>query len=220
MAIWRVGYQLCVAMILWCVVFMQSANAHPFSQEEYSLRTAVTISERGVVPLVVLEVPIPIALKEIGATVSDPRDVKRRKINAYNKSQWETLSQGLTFTVNGEPAKGEWLAIDHPANGKATEGFFVYMVSFKFSKTLTLGEELNVVIQNVAYPDSKMVYSGSAVAKTPWVVDSSTSKEVLGDNETADLTDPKRWSTSEALRTMTIVAHKSNEGSKGSQGSE
>ena len=110
-------------------------EAHPFSQEEYSLRTAVTISERGVVPLVVLEVPIPIALKEIGATVSDPKDVKRRKINSYNKSQWDALSNNLTFTVNGEPAKGEWLAIDHPANGKATEGFFVYMVSFIFQTT-------------------------------------------------------------------------------------
>ena len=154
-----------------------------------------------------LEVPIPVALKEIGAAVSDPKDVKRRKINAYNKAQWDALSDNLTFTVNGEPAKGEWLAIDHPANGKATEGFFVYMVSFKFSKAIDLGSTVNVVIQNSAYPDSKMVYSGSATAKEPWVVDSSTSKEVLGENESADLTDPKRWSTSDALRTMSISAH-------------
>ena len=195
-----------VALIGWCL-HSGMADAHPFSQEEYSLRTAVTISERGVVPLVVLEVPIPVALKEIGAAVSDPKDVKRRKINAYNKAQWDALSDNLTFTVNGEPAKGEWLAIDHPANGKATEGFFVYMVSFKFSKALDLGSTVNVVIQNAAYPDSKMVYSGSATAKEPWVVDSSTSKEVLGENESADLTDPKRWSTSDALRTMSISAH-------------
>ena len=187
--------------------FQKDVQAHPFSQEEYSLRTAVTISERGVVPLVVLEVPIPIALKEIGATVSDPKDVKRRKINAYNKAQWETLSNNLTFMVNGKPAKGEWLAIDHPANGKATEGFFVYMVSFKFSKAPDLGSEIQVVIENSAYPDSKMVYSGSATAKAPWVVDASTSKEVLGENEGADLTDPKRWSTSDSLRKMTIKAH-------------
>ena len=66
---------------------------------------------------------------------------------------------------------------------------------------------MNVVIQNSAYPDSKMVYSGSATAKEPWVVDSSTSKEVLGENESANLTDPKRWSTSDALRTVSISAH-------------
>ena len=194
-----------VALIGWCL-HSGMADAHPFSQEEYSLRTAVTISERGVVPLVVLEVPIPVALKEIGAAVSDPKDVKRRKINAYNKAQWDALSDNLTFTVNGEPAKGEWLAIDHPANGKATEGFFVYMVSFKFSKAIDLGSTVNVVIKR-RLPRSKMVYSGSATAKEPWVVDSSTSKEVLGENESADLTDPKRWSTSDALRTMSISAH-------------
>jgi hypothetical protein len=169
----------------------QPVEAHPFSQEEYSLRTAVTLSDRGVVPLVVLEVPIPIALKEIGAAVSDPKDVKRRKITAYNKAQWEALSTNLTFTVNGKPAEGEWLAIDHPANGKATEGFFVYMVSFKFSKVPELGSVINVVIENKAYPDSKMVYSGSATAKEPWVIDSSTSKTILGENEIADLIDLK-----------------------------
>ena len=193
--------------LLTSLSFLDEVDAHPFSQEEYSLRTAVTISDRGIVPLVVLEVPIPIALKEIGATVSDPKDVKRRKINAYNKAQWDALSDNLTFTVNGQPAKGDWLAIDHPANGKATEGFFVYMVSFKFAKAQNLDSELEVVIENSAYPDSKMVYSGSATAKAPWVVDTSTSKEVLGENESADLTDPKRWSTSEALRNMTIKAH-------------
>ena len=185
---------------------ISTVEAHPFSQEEYSLRTAVTISEKGVVPLVVLEVPIPTALKEIGATVSDPKDVKRRKINAYNKAQWSTLSDNLTFTVNGESAKGEWLAIDHPANGKATEGFFVYMVSFRFDKALSIGSELSVEIHNSAYPDSKMVYSGSASAKEPWTVLSSTSQEVLGEFETAELTDPKRWSTSDELRTMKVKA--------------
>lgn len=195
----------CLSLMGW-FSGISSVEAHPFSQEEYSLRTAVTISEKGVVPLVVLEVPIPTALKEIGATVSDPKDVKRRKINAYNKAQWSTLSDNLTFTVNGESAKGEWLAIDHPANGKATEGFFVYMVSFRFDKALSVDSEVTVEIHNAAYPDAKMVYSGSAIAKHPWTVLNSTSKEVLGEFETAELTDPKRWSTSDELRTMKVKA--------------
>ena len=123
MAVWhrvvKFGQWSAIALV-GSVINIGTVDAHPFSQEEYSLRTAVTISERGVVPLVVLEVPIPVALKEIGAAVSDPKDVKRRKINAYNKAQWSALSENLTFVVNGEPANGEWLAIDHPANGKAT----------------------------------------------------------------------------------------------------
>ena len=205
MDVWRMMGLSGLALFGW-LSGISIVEAHPFSQEEYSLRTAVTISEKGVVPLVVLEVPIPTALKEIGATVSDPKDVKRRKINAYNKAQWSTLSDNLTFTVNGESAKGEWLAIDHPANAKATEGFFVYMVSFRFDKALSIGSELSVEIHNSAYPDSKMVYSGSASAKGPWTVLSSTSQEVLGEFETAELTDPKRWSTSDELRTMKVTA--------------
>lgn len=204
-------WKLMIGVALWFGLgSVVAVEAHPFSQEEYSLRTAVTLSEKGVVPLVVLEVPIPIALQEIGATVSDPKDVKRRKINAYNKSQWKSLSDNLTFTINGEQAKGEWLAIDHPANGKATEGFFVYMVSFRFSKAVDLGAEVSVEIHNAAYPDSKMVYSGSATAKEPWTIVSSTSQTVLGENETADLTDPKRWSTSDTLRTMKVQAHRTS----------
>ena len=190
-------------------LWMSNASAHPFSQEEYSLRTAVTISDKGIVPLVVLEVPIPIALKEIGAAVDDHTEVKRRKIKAYNNQQWTTLANSLTFTVDGTPVSGEWLAIDHPANGKATEGFFVYMVSFMFETTPSFDDDVTIEIANTAFLDSPMVYSGSATSKEPWVVETSTSKTILGDNETAELTDPLRWSKDAALRTMTIVARKS-----------
>ena len=196
-----VGWMLALSMV-------QSALAHPFSQEEYSLRTAVTVSDKGVVPLVVLEIPIPIALKEIGAAVEDHTDVKRRKIKAYNNQQWQTLSTNLTFSIDGQPVKGEWLAIDHPANGKATEGFFVYMVSFMFTEPVALSESTTIEVVNSAYPDAKMVYSGSATTKAPWTIVDSTSRRVLGDNEGADLTDPLRWSTDPALRTMTIEARK------------
>ena len=172
------------------------------------MRTAVTISDKGIVPLVVLEVPIPIALMEIGADVSDHTAVKRRKIKAYNNLQWNTLANSLTFTVDNIPVQGEWLAIDHPANGKATEGFFVYMVSFMYEKPVELNDGVTIEIVNNAFTESKMVYSGSATSKEPWVILSSTSRTVLGDNETADLTDPLRWSKDAALRTMTIEARK------------
>ena len=198
-----------VRTIIGCLfygLFALTAFAHPFSKEEYSLRTAITLSSKGVVPLVVLEVPIPIALREIGAEVEDPRDLKRRKINAYNNQQWDTLAENLTFTINGEAANGEWLAIDHPSNGKATEGFFVYMVSFMYKDLPNLGQEVTIEIHNTAYPESKMVYSGGATAKDPWIIVKSTSKDILGENEKAELTDPKRWSTDELLRHLTVQA--------------
>lgn len=187
------------------MAYYSSAQAHPFSQEEYSLRTAVTISDKGVVPLVVLEIPIPIALREIGATTDDPTEVKKRKITSYNKLQWDTLSSNLVFTIDGQHVEGQWLSIDHPANGKATEGFFVYMVSFQYAKPVAIHNDSKIVIEDKAYPEAKMVYSGSVTAKEPWVVVSSTSQQILQEYETADLSEPKRWSKDPALRNMEIV---------------
>ena len=182
-----------------------AAMAHPFSKEEYSLRTALKVSEKGLVPLVALEVPIPIALREIGAETADPTEVKKRKIRAYNELQWNTLAENLSFSVDGNPMKGKWLAIDHPANGKAAEGFFVYMVSFQFEKSPDLKDGSTIVIHNAAYPDSPMVYTASATASPPWSVTSSTSREVLGEGEVSELTDPKRWTEDARLRTLTVT---------------
>ena len=192
------------------LAFSTTAQAHPFSKEEYSLRTALKVSDKGLVPLVALEVPIPIALKEIGADTTDPTEVKKRKIRAYNELQWNTLAQNLSFTVDGTPMKGDWLAIDHPANGKAAEGFFVYMVSFQFKDAPDLKNGSTIVIHNAAYPDSPMVYTASATASPPWSVTSSSSKDILGEGEQAELTDPSRWSTDAALRTLTVTVQSSN----------
>lgn len=186
------------------LMLSRTAQAHPFSKEEYSLRTALKVSDKGLVPLVALEVPIPIALKEIGADTTDPTEVKKRKIRAYNELQWNTLAENLSFTVDGEAQKGNWLAIDHPANGKAAEGFFVYMVSFQFDAPPNIKDQSTIVIHNAAYPDSPMVYTASATATAPWTVLSSTAKDILGAGEQAELTAPERWSTDAALRTLTV----------------
>ena len=191
------------------LLMLSNAFAHPFSQDEYSLRTAVKVSEKGVVPLVALEVPIPIALSEIGAESSDPKDVKRRKIKQYNEKQWDTLAKNLKFTINGEEVLGEWLPIEHPANGKAAEGFFVYLVSFNPKKAYgQFSNGTEIVIENQAYPNAQMVYTGSAYASEPYVIKSSTSGDILGENADKDLADPKRWSQDQALRTMKVVVEK------------
>ena len=187
------------------ILLPSSIFAHPFSQEEYSLRTAVTVSEKGVVPLVVLEVPIPIALRDIGAQTEDPRDVKKRKIKSYNEKQWSELANNLNFTINGETPKGEWLPIPHPANGKAAEGFFVYMVSYDFKKPVAVSSGMEIVLKNSAYPEEKMVYSGSVTLREPFQAEKNSFDSVLGENQELDLSDPKRWSTDAGLRNLELV---------------
>ena len=187
-------------------IWISNVFAHPFSQEEYSLRTAIKVSDKGVVPLVALEVPIPIALSEIGAESTDPKDIKRRKINQYNQKQWDTLATYLKFTINGVPVEGEWLPIEHPANGKAAEGFFVYLVSFNPKKAYQqLSKGTEIVIENKAFFDVPMVYTGSAHASSPYVIASSTAQNILGEYADKDLTDPLRWSKDASLRTMKVI---------------
>jgi hypothetical protein len=192
-------------MIFTGLMMSGQALAHPFSQEEYSLRSALTVSEKGVVPLVVLEIPIPIALRDIGATTDDIREVKKRKIKAYNEKQWSELSDNLTFMINGETPKGEWLPINHPANGKAAEGFFVYMVSYNFKTPVSVSSGMEVILENKAYPEEKMVYSGSVGLKEPFEAEKNSFEDVLGENQNLELSDPKRWTTDANLRKLELV---------------
>ena len=189
--------------------FSGSALGHPFSKEEYSLRTAIKVSDKGIVPLVSLEVPIPIALRDIGADTTDPTEVKRRKIRAYNELQWDTLAENLRFSIDGKEAQGKWRPIEHPANGKAAEGFFVYMISFQFERPPEIKVGSTIIIENTSYLDVPMVYTASSTANPPWTIVKSTSKDILGEGESADLTDPSRWSTNELLRRIEISIGKS-----------
>ena len=45
------------------LAFSTTAQAHPFSKEEYPLRTALKVSDKGLVPLVALESAYPDCLK-------------------------------------------------------------------------------------------------------------------------------------------------------------
>ncbi len=180
--------------------------AHPFAATEYSLRTAFKSSDEGLVAFVVLEVPIPVVMKGIGVEKEDDLATKRRKVDKYNQDIWRRLGEGLRLKVDGEAVKGDWLAIEHDLNGKAAEGFFVYMVGFALRDpdALASKEKYTVSVDNTGWSDVPMWYSGSAVALPPWQVDSNTALTVLGANSERKLTDPDRWTRDEKMRQMTV----------------
>ena len=103
---------------------------------------------------------------------------------------------------DGEPAKGEY-GYWSSCHRKATEGFFVYMVSFKFSSSPVQSSISKSKIPLIRFKDGvfRQCYS-----KRTWVVDASTSRDVLG-GMNLQVWLIKRWSTSDALRTMTISAY-------------
>lgn len=182
------------------------AAAHPFAETEYSLRTAFKASDQGLVAFVVLEVPIPVVMKGIGVDREDDLATKKRKVARYNQGVWDELARGLVLQVDGEPVKGEWLAIEHELNGKAAEGFFVYMVGYAFADpTALVGRgAYTVTVDNTGWKDVPMWYSGSAIAIEPWVVTTNTAEDVLGDSKDKKLTDPDRWTRDDKMRSMRV----------------
>ena len=103
------------------------------------------------------------------------------------------IGDNLKFTINGEEVLGEWLPIEHPANGKAAEGF-VYLVSFNPKKAYSqFSNGTEIVIENQAYPNVSMVYTGTAYASEPYVIKSSTLK-IFGRKCRQGSSRSKRWS--------------------------
>jgi len=184
-----------------------TAHAHPFAASEYSLRTAFKASDEGLVAFVVLEVPIPVVMKGIGVAVEDDLSTKKRKVGRYNETTWKQMADGLTLFVDGTPVKGDWLAIEHDLNGKAAEGFFVYMVGFAFADAavVTGKAAYTIKVDNTGFTDVPMWYSGSAVALTPWTVTRNTAQDVLGADSERKLTDPGRWTRDAQMRHMVVA---------------
>lgn len=201
------------AMALFAVVQPTPAAAHPFAATEYSLRTAFKASDEGLVAFVVLEVPIPVVMKGIGVAAEDDLSAKKRKVVRYNEDTWKAMASGLTLKVDGTPVKGEWLAIEHELNGKAAEGFFVYMVGFAFADPTAAvrKDKCTVTVENSGYADVPMWYSGSAVALEPWTVASNTAQDVLGEASARSLTDPDRWTRDDKMRQMEVRFERSAE---------
>jgi len=196
-----------VGLLAMSAVVSPEARAHPFAATEYSTRTAFKASDEGLVAFVVLEVPIPVVMKGIGVSKEDDLATKKRKVEKYNQSIWATMADGLTLKVDGEVVKGDWMAIEHELNGKAAEGFFVYMVGYAFRDPSALVEKgsYTVSVDNTGWTDVPMWYSGSAVALAPWQVDANTARDVLGDNSERKLTDPDRWTRDEKMRQMVVT---------------
>jgi hypothetical protein len=195
------------ALCLMIVGWSKPAAAHPFAATEYSLRTAFKGSDEGVVAFVVLEVPIPVVMKGIGVEAEDDLSMKKRKVARYNEATWKQMAQGLSLQVDGEPAAGAWLAIEHELNGKAAEGFFVYMVGFAFEDDAMVikSHQYTIQVDNKGFMDVPMWYSGSAVALAPWSVTRNTAQEVLGEKSTRKLADPDRWTRDAQMRQMVVT---------------
>ncbi len=184
------------------------ASAHPFSSNEYSYRTAVKVSDQGAVLLVVLEQPIQTVMAELDLeSVEGGKAAQRRKIERYNEQVWAQMGESLTVTLDGQELTGTWRAIEHEMNGKAAEGFFVYMVGFDSKELRSLpAAGFELIIDNAGLQDAEMVYSGGASAVEPWTILDSTADSMLGTDAGLALDQPGRWTRDGTLRHFVVHA--------------
>lgn len=190
------------------ILLVASALAHPFNTDEYSLRTQVKASETALVGLVVLEVPIPVVLGGIGVSEDDSGPIKKLKVKKYNEATWDTMASTLSVSIDGEVQDVTWRPISHEMNGKAAEGFFLYLVGFDIPSSDLPAGGYTVVIQNSGYAEEKMVYSGGASAVEPWTVTASTAEVLLGEAKDLDLAQEGRWTRDEAMREFSVTVDK------------
>ncbi|MFT7521885.1 MAG: hypothetical protein ACI9MC_004037, partial [Kiritimatiellia bacterium] len=115
-----------------------SASAHPFAKDEYSLNTAVQVSERGLAAVVILEVPAPAVLAEIKAAIAAGTP-KRKALKDHDNQRYADLGAALELKVDGEVQQVTWRPVNNPANGKLAEGFFLYWIGAEVQVPQTAG---------------------------------------------------------------------------------
>jgi len=185
-----------------------SASAHPFSTDTYSLANAVQVGDSGVSVVVILEVPVPVVLDDVKRRIAEGTS-KRKAVKEHDESRFEDMAKGLSLSINNTKTPVTWRPVEHPSNGKVAEGFFLYWVGAKVPASDLSADTLTITVQNVAYPDKKMVYTGIAEARPGWAVQSNSATEVLGvDVSTLGKTDTRAWTDDARLRTLTVTLAK------------
>lgn len=181
------------------------AAAHPFSTDTYSLANAVQMNDAGVTAVVILEVPVPVVLAEVQRRI-DAGASKRKAVKEHDQARFDDLAKGLTLSVNGTAQTVDWRPVEHPSNGKVADGFFLYWVGGKVASDDGWGPAVSVRLDNTAYADKKMVYTGIAEARTGWSVAQNNATELLGvDVGALGKTDKRAWSDDAALRTLAVT---------------
>lgn len=182
------------------VLVATPAAAHPFSKDQYSLASALSLSDRALTAVVILEVPVPVVLADVQARI-DAGAGKRKALNAHDKARFQGLADALTLTVNGADQDVTWRPVEHPTNGKTAEGFFLYWVGVEVPTDPAWGDAVTVKLANTAYDDVKMVYTGSAQARGTWSLTSDSAADTLGvDVSTLQGNDPSAWTEDASLR--------------------
>ncbi len=176
-----------VAIVLALVAASGPVVGHSFWPTHYSAKAGLSLAGDRLAAVVVVEVPTfemvrlfreyhkdLDLLAEIEAGRFEPLE------DQYRAAQLENFGSELTLTVNGDPAQGRWQAVDSPANGLGTEGFFVYMLEFAFEDPAAVSAdtvELEVRLETRVLPQQAVMLANVVEAGDGWEVSKSSIPE-------------------------------------------
>ena len=198
------GLRLAIPTLILSLLLPGLASAHPFGKEEYSVRTAVRVSAEKAQVVLILEVPVDDVLKGVLRLGGGAR-VGREEVAQWDRSQWSLLARDVTVQINGKALEPtDWKPVPSKRNGKAAEGFFVYLVGAEAS--VQGMQKVTVEVDNSVYMDKPMYLAVAAEEESPWFVSENSAMLSYLTQSDSDMGDEaSEWSVDPSLRELKVV---------------
>lgn len=140
-------------------------------RDEYSLRAGIEAGEQGLHIVVMGEIPMAEVIMGLGKLASGkPPTLAHQK--AYTRARLDELAAGQSLRIDGKEVAATWAPTRSALNGRAVDGFFVYVVEARVPMS-DLDDDVEVVLVDKAWEDRPMVYSNQARVRGPWSVAST-----------------------------------------------
>jgi hypothetical protein len=187
---------------------------HSFWPTFYSSKTAVSVAGDELQVAEVIEIPTASLLPKFRKRYRHldlKEEIEAGRFDAleeqFKQELFATMGEGLSLEVDGRAVAGSWEPADTPMNGRASEGFFVYLLEFEPAEPWQLGERVRVRVTNDLYRDRNIVLANYVETGPDWtLLESSSPQPPPG----ADLTvgapaELEMWSQDPEYRDFRVV---------------
>lgn len=170
------------------------ASAHPLGRAEFSLRTGLQITDEGLHAILVGEIPLAVVVSDLGRIAGGGRPTEAQ-VSSYTEARYAELAGSLSLELGGEIVPVEWTPVANSLNGRAADGFFVYMVEARLPAE-RLGDHPTIHTSTTAWPEAPMVYfTQTRVRSGGWTQGETTAS--------------RDWTTDARHRSLTATFHRS-----------
>lgn len=165
-----------------------AALAHPLGREEHSLSVGVEVGDEGLHAVVIGEVPLTTGIAALGKRAKGARPTPEQ-VAAYTAERQAEIGAGTTISIDGTPMPVTWAPAASALNGRAVDGFFVYVVEATVPPD-KLDHDMTVRVEQTTWSEVETVYQWQVRPLAGWTVSASDA--------------PRGWVGDDAARNATI----------------